>query len=68
MAHKLALYIWEGNPVRIALALRRRGFDVRHEGRHVIFQQPVRVRDIERALRRYMLNAGRTISYQFIRL
>ena len=65
---RIALYIWEGEPRRIALALRRRGFDVRHDGRHVIFQQPVRARDVARAIRRYMLAAGRTVSYQFVRL
>ena len=65
---KLAIYVWDGNPVRIALALRRRGFQARVDGRHVIFDAPVRAREVERALRRYMLNAGRTISYQIIRL
>jgi len=65
---RIALYIWDGHPVRIALALRRRGFQARVDGRHVIFDAPIRARELERALRRYMLNAGRTVSYQYVRL
>ena len=72
MTHKkgrrLALYVWDGNPVRIALALRRRGFDVRVDGRHIIFETPAYPYAVNHALRRYMLNAGRTVSYSLVRL
>ena len=65
---QLALYIWEGKPSLIARALRRRGFKVRAGGRYIIFVAPAEPRDVDHALRWYMLNTGRTVSYQFVRL
>ena len=67
---RLALYIWDGNPHRIAAALRRRGFKVRVDGRYIIIERPANpaVGDVLRALRRHMRAAGRTVAYQFVRL
>jgi len=64
----LALYVREGDPHLIARALRRRGFKVRVDGHHIIFKTPVYPYPVDLALRQYMLNAGRTVSYKHVHL
>ena len=66
---KLAIYVWQGDPKNVARALRRREFDVRVDGRYIIFETPARsVGAVNHALQQYMLAAGRTVSYQYVRL
>ena len=65
---KVAIYVWQGSARNVARALRRRGFDVRARGRYIIFETPAYPYAVNHALRRYMLNAGRTVYYQFVRL
>lgn len=66
----LALRVQDGNATRIARALRRRGYGIRVDGRHIIFERPRHpiAFEISRALHQYMLNARRTISYEFVNL
>jgi hypothetical protein len=62
---KLAIYVWRGEPQSIAKSFRRRGFKVRVDGRHILFDDSAELRKITEALRRYVIATRRTILYQF---